>query len=1038
MKLPRYTILFWHKHLFALVIVATIFGIALSIIVTRTFNATKHRIEEEGRCILTRHTEVFLLKIAEGQADSLNSQLKLARSAAEYGALYLAENRPWHRDAVETFITRLQDSAGPFCTTAYVIKPDGSLITYAVSDASTPVSPEPFLSALPGAAPYLQRNEFTWSEAHTNPFSRRYEYVIDAIAPIRVGGIIKGHVCISVSLHHLIAQFNQRQPIAGSYSFLIDSMRRLVAAPPHARVNLSHPDVFKSRGAIDLGQTKNPELNKVLQNMVLGQSAVKHVNIKNDIKYIAYKPLDQIEWSLGIAVPAAMATANSAKLADVIENSTGNALTAVLLWTGGLMIAGLLVSGFLTRRVSRPLLEMAATAKQIADGDRATGILPSGRRDEVGILADAFNNMIKKRKLVEEALRRSEGNYRLLVDNQTDMIVKFDPKGRFLFASPSFCKTFGKNPDDLIGKTFHSFIHDEDRDKLSGLLSEISKPPYSGYVEGRAETVDGLRWQGWLSTALLNEQNETTSIIAVGRDITDRKQAEEILLENEAKYRRIVETANEGILASDADFVVNFANRVMADMLGYEPEEIIGLPMTDLVAKGDIKDYEERIKRRRMGIRERYERRLRRKDGTEIWTLISTTPVVDRNGRFKGSFAMYTDITARKRDEKEKIKLAQRLQQAEKMEAIGLLAGGVAHDFNNMLGIILGNTDLTLLDVSEQNPIRENLEEIRTVCFRARDIVNELLSFSRQTGQAPCPLKLPPVIRESMKLLRSSIPSDIDIQCSFPDTIRSVNADSTQINQIIINLCTNAAHSMEESGGTLTIEVEDTEIAPSVAGSIQNLSPLPYVRILVSDTGVGIPPELRHRIFDPYFTTKVIGKGSGMGLAVVNRIVKKLNGLIHVSSRPNRGTSIEILFPAVDDEKIYEDESPRIISTGEERILLVDDEKPLLEVGGKILKKMGYQVQTEANPMRALDRITAAPEDFDLVITDMTMPAMNGIRLTRKLHKVRPNLPIILCTGYSDRITPEKAKTMGIREYLQKPFDMVRLAEVVRRTLDGV
>lgn len=378
----------------------------------------------------------------------------------------------------------------------------------------------------------------------------------------------------------------------------------------------------------------------------------------------------------------------------------------------------------------------------------------------------------------------------------------------------------------------------------------------------------------------------------------------------------------------------------------------------------------------------------------------------------------------------------EQLQQSQKMESIGTLAGGIAHDFNNILGIIVGNTELALDDVPEWNPAHANLEEIKTASLRAAGIVKQLLNFSRRTDMELKPIGAISVIKDALKFLRSTIPTTIEIRKHLPDTDVAIFADPTQINQVMMNLCINASQAMEQTGGNLTVNVEEVILDDNSARDYPDLRSGKHVKVTVSDTGSGIDPEIIGRIFDPYFTTKEVGKGSGMGLAVVHGIVKNYNGAISVASESGKGATFTILFPVATEKPVMEVKTPAEIPRGNETILFVDDEKSIVNVARKVLERLGYKVESKLNPVEALEQFQSKPDQFDLVITDMTMPQMTGVILSEKIMEIRPDIPVIICTGHSALIDKERAKRLGIAAYIMKPIIMTEIAKTIRKVLD--
>nr|MDA3790353.1 response regulator [Desulfobacula sp.] len=373
---------------------------------------------------------------------------------------------------------------------------------------------------------------------------------------------------------------------------------------------------------------------------------------------------------------------------------------------------------------------------------------------------------------------------------------------------------------------------------------------------------------------------------------------------------------------------------------------------------------------------------------------------------------------------------------AQKLESIGTLTGGIAHDFNNIMGIILGNTELALEDVPKLNPAYSNLEEIKTASLRAANIVRQLLSFTRITEQKLQPMEIGLVIKDALKFLRSMIPTTIDIEQDISVTDETILADPTQINQIMMNLCINASHAMEQTGGKLTINVENVLLDDHSAKDYPDLKRGKYIKVVVSDTGPGIDLKIIDRIFDPYFTTKGVGKGSGMGLAVVHGIVKSHSGAIMVDSTLGKGTKFIILFPLAQEKAAVEAETIQEIPSGSETILFVDDEISIANMVQRMFERLGYKVETATTPQDALDRFALNPDHFDLVITDMTMPQMTGVNLSEKLMDIRPDIPIIICTGYSALVDEEKAKELGLAAYVMKPINMSEVARTIRKVLD--
>jgi two-component system cell cycle sensor histidine kinase/response regulator CckA len=369
------------------------------------------------------------------------------------------------------------------------------------------------------------------------------------------------------------------------------------------------------------------------------------------------------------------------------------------------------------------------------------------------------------------------------------------------------------------------------------------------------------------------------------------------------------------------------------------------------------------------------------------------------------------------------------------MEAIGALAGGIAHDFNNILSAIIGYTELAMLNEGAEHCTAE-LKEALVAANRAKDLVKQILAFSRQTDEDRMPVKVAIVAKEAVKFLRATIPATIEIKTRIDDKSGAVLANSVELHQIIMNLCTNAQHAIGEQSGLLEVDVQNTEIDLSQKNDIIELEVGSYVRISVKDTGYGMTPDVMKRIFDPYFTTKEKGVGTGLGLAVLHGIVKKYGGAIKVESVLGKGTTFHIYLPKADIAAPINTEQPKIPMGGSERILFVDDEKMLVDIGQQALQRLGYDVVSRTSPIEALELFKAKPDFFDLVITDKTMPGMTGDSLAKELISIRPNLPVIICTGYSQTVDHERAKQIGIKAFVMKPILINEIAAAVRKVLD--
>ncbi len=642
---------------------------------------------------------------------------------------------------------------------------------------------------------------------------------------------------------------------------------------------------------------------------------------------------------------------------------------------------------------------------------------------------------ITERKKTDEALKKSEEKYRELVQNANSIILRMDTRGVITFFNEFAQDFFGYSENEVLGKnvvgTIVPKIETTGRD-LFEMIHDIGVRP-ERYATNENENMrkNGERvWVAWTNKAIKDKYGNTIEILCIGNDITERKHAEKALWQEEEKFRTFVEQSPFGISIIDESGKYKYINPKFIEIFGYTLEDI---PTGKEWFKKAFPDPEYRhqlisiwindLKKSKFGESRHRTFKVICKDGSK--KIIHFKPVTLETGN---QFVIYEDITNQEQ-------LEDQLRQAQKMESIGTLAGGIAHDFNNILGIILGNAELAMDYIYEGNPARLSLQEIRTASLRAKDVVYQLLSFARKTAVEKKPINIAPIIIESLKLLRASIPTSIEIRQNITKEIHTILADPTQINQILINLCTNANHAMP-GGGILEVGLKNVELDEGATAQHSDLDPGPYVHLTVTDTGQGMNPEIKGRIFDPYFTTKDVGKGTGLGLSVVHGIVKNHRGGISVNSEPGEGTTFGIYFPVIETEAETEIETDEKLLTGNERILFVDDEESLVYVARIRLERLGYQVDAETSPVEALNLFRDIPNQFDLVITDMSMPQMSGERFVQEILKIRPDIPTILCTGYSEKIDKQKAKEMGIRQYIEKPINRSVLAKSVRNVLD--
>ena len=651
--------------------------------------------------------------------------------------------------------------------------------------------------------------------------------------------------------------------------------------------------------------------------------------------------------------------------------------------------------------------------------------VPASSRQALETIAIQIGSAIAQRQM-EQALRESEEKFKLLAEKFVVGIFVIQDK-EMAYVNPSLAGTLGYEPEEIIGRLSpKDLIHPDDIQIAMQRLQERLR----GEIERSNIVYKATKKDGSLIHVevygVLTEFQGRPAVMGTMIDVTERKRAEEEL----KKFKTASDRSSHGMAMCHLDGSLIYVNESFAEMHGYRVEELIGKHLSIFHTEEQMKDVERLRKQlEETGSYVAEEVWHKRKDGTVFPTLMTGTSIEDDKGRPSYLSATARDITASKR-------LEEQLRQAQKMEAIGTLAGGIAHDFNNILAVMLGYTDMVLSDLPKDSPIRDRLEEVAKVGDRAKTLVSHILTFSRQSEQERIPVQISPVAKEALKLLRASLPSTIEIREDIT-SFSTILADPTEIHQVLVNLCTNAAHAMREKGGVLEVSLHNVELDAEDAARYPDLSPGPYLRLTVSDTGHGMDQATIGRIFDPYFTTKRPGEGTGLGLAVMHGIVRNYGGAITAYSEPGRGTTFHLILPRIERESAPEEEISESIPRGNERILFVDDEETLAGMMRGMLEHLGYSAVVCTNSTEALEVFRAQPDRFDLVVTDYTMPRMTGVDLARELLRIRPDVPIILCTGFSETIPPEQVKDVGIREFAMKPMITREVAQLIRKVLDA-
>ncbi len=645
-------------------------------------------------------------------------------------------------------------------------------------------------------------------------------------------------------------------------------------------------------------------------------------------------------------------------------------------------------------------------------------------------------------RATQKQMTESKALLRSLIDAVPDLIWMKDLDGCYLGCNPPFEEFFGAKEAEIVGKTDYDYV---DKEQADFFRTQDKNALHSDGINVNEETLTFAEdsYQGIFETIkcpLKEGTGKIIGVIGIARDITARKKTEEALIRSEERLKiaqRMGKIGNWEYTIEEQHFwgcdqakqiyglAAEKSSFSREDIEQYIPQrETVRKALDDLIEKGKPYDLEFAFHPNGDFRQQKWIRAT-----AELEKDLDRNPIK--------VVGVVQDITNLKKAEEEKLKATKRLQQAQKLESLGNLAGGIAHDFNNILSVILGYTELAFGNIARNQPVKDELQEVYTAGKRARDLVQQILTFARQQDDKLQPIQTDIIVKEALKFLRSTLPSDVKIV----ENIKSsslIMGNQTQIHQVVMNLCTNAAQAMASEGGILSVAMNNvpSQKVPQHEFSLAQADE--YIELKISDTGEGIPPEIIANIFEPYFTTKGVGEGTGLGLSVVHGILENHRGQIAVESQLGKGTVFSIYLPIL--LKLQSSEAPSVekLPQGSERILFVDDEVSITTMAGKMLESLGYEVVTRTSSVEALALITSKPDSFDVILTDMTMPNMTGDKLATKIHSINPDIPIILCTGYSTKMSEELAEKIGIKAYLHKPLLKVEFAQVIRKVLDDI
>ena len=653
-----------------------------------------------------------------------------------------------------------------------------------------------------------------------------------------------------------------------------------------------------------------------------------------------------------------------------------------------------------------------------------------------------LSKKIEQLSSTSKSLQISEERYRTLIEGTSDAIITVDKDDIVTSWNPGAENMIGLTAAEIIGTSLSRLVPEYNADEMKALLSQVVE---KGFVKGYETSLlhgDGSVIQVDISLGeMRTEDGKSLGSSAIIRDITLRKETEESLRQ---KTSELSATVRELSCLYKVSTVLE-QHDMSLDLIFHDIVEIIAAALNDqggncvkIIYRGNefvsinFRETEWKLSLEIMAHGEKVgELASFKYDKPDAGT---DSPFKDEEKRLLEDIVLHLQSCIERRaSREEKIIMEKRLAQSQKMEVIGTLAGGIAHDFNNILTPIIGYSEMVLDSLPEGAEARQNLRKVIMASQRAAKLVKQILLFSRQGDQDKQPIQIHLIIKEALKLLRSTIPTDIEFRENI-ETCGTVLCDPTEIHQITMNLCTNSYHAMQLKGGTLNVSLSEKSGAGEAEQGDDHQGK--YVMLEVSDTGIGMNKEVQKNIFDPFFTTKEVGKGTGLGLSVVHGIVSGMGGHITVKSEPDRGTVFRVYFPICEKDNIDDEKKERNYSVGgHEKLLFVDDEEVIVQLNLLVLEKLGYQVTGFTSSKEALECFSKDPRNFDLIITDMAMSGLNGTELAAKIHTIRPDIPIILCSGYSAIIDHEKSKDLGLADYLQKPISARRMDSAIRSIL---
>ena len=785
------------------------------------------------------------------------------------------------------------------------------------------------------------------------------------------------------------------------------------------------------------------ENDKIMTNMIRYPGELPYYEITQFLfqdRYRFYVPLKLVRQSNEIIGGLQIEVAPH----DTVEAFLNRSITIFsAAFLESFLISAILLFWFF-KRVTRPLHLLANDFTKIdpqAPEKSNLSIDPSLMSSEFEELIQTGNNMLsvigsqlRAKDLAEAELKKQKNETERYLKIAEAIILQLDKSGKVVMINQRGLDVMGYRNSEVLGKDwFDLAIAKEDGKTLkkvfSDLINSTSQASSSSYFENDILTKDGkARRIFWHHSLERDQFGEPVGILSSGQDVTARKEAEKALRETEGSLRAIIEATSEGFAITELETKKLLdVNSSFYEMLGYSRNEMVNQPLEKFVCEEDLPVLYTNVMAAKSKPHRSYEISLKRRDGQTLAVEINASNLPKVQDEVPRSVAFITNITDRKEREKSQKRLEQQLRQAQKMETIGTLAGGIAHDFNNILTPILGYSSILSSRINEDDPNHARIEQIAKSAKRAAEMVKQILTFSRRSEGELVSSYLTPVISEALTLVRSTTPSNIEVRQNLPEDCAPVIADATQIQQLILNLCTNANHAMAQEGGILEVRLEERRLDEGSETVSAVLKPGKYLTLIISDTGQGMDDETMHRIFDPFYTTKKSGEGTGLGLAMAHGIVQNHGGDILVESALNKGTTFTVYLPTSELPVSEHAETPAIIQGNQERALVVDDEVMNTEFISELLNEAGYEYDCFNDSVYALDAFMDDPDKYKIVLTDQTMPKLSGDQLVKAIREVQPDMPIIMMSGYDPNINIDNAEEFGVDIYLQKPVSIEAL-----------